>query len=183
MSTILKPENHLHTTESRWFAVYTRFKREKVVRDELIEKGIEVFLPIQKLLRQYGRKRKWVELPLFNSYVFVKITKKEYVPVLSTDGVVKFVRFSENLISIPELEIQLLKRIIGANIPIKVEESEFKEGEVVEIIAGNLAGMKGTLIEVQGKNKVSIELDHLGYTLKLEMPSSSLRRQVFMMEK
>ena len=46
----------------------------------------------------------------------------------------------------------------------------------VEIIAGNLSGMKGELIEVQGKNKVLIELSHLGYTLKIELPPSYLRR-------
>ena len=36
--------------------------------------------------------------------------------------------------------------------------------------------MKGELIEVQGKNKVLIELSHLGYTLKIELPDSYLRR-------
>ncbi|MDB4414899.1 UpxY family transcription antiterminator [bacterium] len=176
MNTTLNPENHLHRTEARWFAVYTRYKREKVVYNELTRKGIKVFLPLQKILRQYGRKKRWVELPLFNCYVFVKITKANYVPVLSVEGVTKFIRFSQNLISIPESEIQMIKRIIGSELLIEAEEGIFNSGDKVEIIAGNLAGMKGELIEVQGKNKVLIELSHLGYTLKIELPSSYLRR-------
>ncbi|MFK8009465.1 MAG: UpxY family transcription antiterminator [Saprospiraceae bacterium] len=176
MNTTSNPENHLHETETRWFAVYTRYKREKVVYDELTRKGIEVFLPLQKILRQYGRKKRWVELPLFNCYVFVKITKANYVPVLSVEGVTKFIRFSQNLISIPQEEIQMIKRIIGSEALIEAEEGFYQSGDEVEIIAGNLSGMKGELIDVQGKNKVLIELSHLGYTLKIELPSSYLKR-------
>ena len=176
-------ENHLHNTEPRWFAVYTRFKREKVVWSELKEKGIEGFLPIQKLLRQYGRKRRWVELPLFSCYVFVKITKKEYVSVLSTQGVVRFIHFSRNIISIPESEIQLIKRILKMENLIEVEQHKFQVGEAVEIIAGSLLGMKGKLLEIQGKNKVLIELVHLGYTLKMDLPKSILKRIEFISHK
>ena len=96
----------------------------------------------------------------------MKITKANYVPVLSTEGVVKFIRFSQNLISIPQNEIQMIQRIIGSELLIEVEEGTFESGDEVEIIAGNLAGMKGELIEVHGKNKVLIELFHLGYYSK-----------------
>ena len=45
-----QPENHLHQTQSRWFAVYTRFKREKMVTRELTQKGIEVFFTCTKII-------------------------------------------------------------------------------------------------------------------------------------
>lgn len=176
MNSTLNPENHLHPTEARWFAIYTRYKREKVVRDELQRKGIEVFLPLQKMLRQYGTKKRWVELPLFNCYIFVRITKPDYVSVLSVEGVTKFIRFSENIISIPNDEIQMIQRIIGNEILVEVEEGTFITGDQVEIISGSLAGMKGKLIDTQGKSKVLIELSRLGYTLKIELPISYLRR-------
>lgn len=176
MNTTSSPENHLHTTDAKWFAVYTRYKREKVVVSELRRKGIEVFLPVQKLLRQYGRKKRWVELPLFSCYVFVRITKSEYVPVLEVENVVRFIQFSRNLIAIPDREMELIQRIIGENLPIEAEEGLLQQGDEVEIVIGRLAGVQGKLIEIQGKNKVSIELANLGYTLKLEMPSTYLRR-------
>ena len=81
-TTALQYENHLDTSEARWFAVYARYKREKVVAQRLQEKGIECYLPLQRLTRYYTRKVKQVELPLISGYLFTKITKKEYVPVL-----------------------------------------------------------------------------------------------------
>ena len=176
IDTISKTENHLHPTEARWFAIYTRFKREKTVLRELTQRGIEAYLPLQKFLRQYGRKKKWVELPLFSCYVFVKITKEEYVPVLSTEGVVRFISFSQNIISIPESEIQTIKRIVQTDIPIEIQQRNFEHGDVVEIISGSLTGMRGILSELHGKNKVLIELAHLGYTLKLEIPAAMVRK-------
>ena len=115
-------------------------------------------------------------MPLISCYLFVKITKHEYVPVLSTEGVVRFIQFSNNLISIPEHEIQLIQRVIGYDLPIEIEQKLIREGDQVEIISGSLAGMTGTLLEEQSKNKVLINLKHLGYTLKIELPISYLKK-------
>ena len=109
-------EDHLHEQEPRWFAVYTRYKREKLVAKRLREKGIEVYLPLQHFTRKYTRKVKEVSLPLISCYVFTRIVKKEYVPVLETPDVVQFVRIAKNLISIPPHEIQILQRVVGEQI-------------------------------------------------------------------
>lgn len=68
-------ENHLHPIESRWFAVYTRSKSEKVVKRLLDQKNIENYLPLQKVTRRYTRKIKSYEIPLISCYIFVKIAK------------------------------------------------------------------------------------------------------------
>ena len=52
------PENHLDTTEAKWFAVYTKYKREKVILKDLHRQGIQAYLPIQKLVRVYASKKK-----------------------------------------------------------------------------------------------------------------------------
>ena len=67
-------ENHLDVTIPRWFAIYTRFKREKVVLEELKRKGIEAYLPLQKKVRIYGKRKRISELPLFNCYLFVTVS-------------------------------------------------------------------------------------------------------------
>ena len=58
-----KPINDLHPTEIRWFAVHTRNKSEKFVKRMLEKKEIETYLPLQKIMRQYGRVRRLVERP------------------------------------------------------------------------------------------------------------------------
>ena len=175
-TTAPQPENHLHATEARWFAVYARYKREKLVAQRLQEKGIECYLPLQRLTRYYTRKVKQVELPLISGYLFTRITRPEYVPVLETQDVVQFVRFSRNLISIPEREINIIRRVVGEDIEIEVEPNGFHPGDAVEIIGGQLTGLKGTLLERRSDKNFVIELESLGYNLLMQVDPSLLRR-------
>lgn len=169
-------ENHLDDREPRWFAVYTKYKREKIVHKMLESKGIQSYLPLQKVSRRYTRKIKILELPLINCYLFVKITKQEYVPVLETEHVVKFIQFSRNLISIPESEIEIIKRVVGEEIEVEVQPKQFIEGDEVEIVTGNLIGLKGQLVAIQGKHQLVVDLDNMGYSLRLNLDPSLLRK-------
>ena len=175
-TTAPQHENHLHNREARWFAVYARYKREKQVARRLEEKGIECYLPLQQLTRHYTRKVKKVELPLISGYLFTRITKGEYVPVLETQDVVQFVRFSRNLISIPEREIDIIRRVVGENVEIEVEPGTFHPGDEVEIIGGQLTGLKGTLLERRSDKNFVVELTSLGYSLLMQVEPALLRR-------
>ena len=115
----------LHTSEPRWFAVYTKYKREKLVSKYLVDKGIVSYLPLQKVTRMYTRKIKKVELPLINCYIFVCITREQYVRVLETPDVVHFVKIAKDLISIPEKEIDILRKDISSHI-VKLKKAEYK---------------------------------------------------------
>jgi transcription antitermination factor NusG len=171
-----EPENHLHSTEARWFAVYTRYKREKVVAGWLEEQGIEQYLPLQRLKRYYTSKIKKVELPLISCYIFVKITKLQYVPVLETPEVVRFVHFRRNLIAIPDAEIEIMRRIVGdSSIEVVAAPSSFHPGAEVEIIGGQLTGLKGILLEQRSDKNFVIELESLGYSLHMQVDPALLR--------
>ena len=170
-------ENHLDEQEARWFAVYTRYKREKQVLKRLTEKGITTYLPIQRVKRYYTRKVKQVELPLISCYLFTKITKPEYIPVLDTPDVVKFVRFSKNLISIPEREIKLIQRVVGEDVEVEMEPRQhMRKGDEVEIIGGRLTGLKGTLANLDGQKHFVIELENLGYAMRMQVDPQYLRK-------
>lgn len=169
-------ENHLHEREARWFAIYTRFKREKLVLRQLAAKGVKTYLPLQSFTRRYTRKVKQVELPLINGYVFVKITRPEYLPVLETPDVVHFVRFARNLISIPEAEINLIRRIMGEGVEVEVTHDSFHLGDEVEVIAGRLTGLKGRLVRKENEKNLLIELETLGCGLCLYVEPEYLRR-------
>ncbi len=164
-------ENHLTESNPKWFAVRTRYKREKLVLRALQSKGIEVYLPLNRVTRRWTRKTRVVDLPLINCYVFVRILKKDYVPVLDTENVVDFVRFSKNLISIPDNEIHLMKRIVGEAENIEVEETILEEGDQVVVIYGNLTGLEGTLVERGSKKRLKVRLEMLGHSLLMDMSS------------
>jgi len=169
-------ENHLSTTEARWFAIYTGFRKEKYVQQELRKKGVETYVPIMTHTRQYVRKVKTVELPLISCYVFVKITKLKYVPVLETEYVHSFVKFSKNLISIPEREMELMRLIVGEKLAIKAEPMRWERGERVQVMGGTLTGLQGKLVRRNNKKEFVIELENVGYALQLSVPPHLLRK-------
>ncbi len=169
-------ENHLDNEKAKWFAVYTHFKREKIALKYLQRKGICAYLPTQKKVRQYTRKIRTVELPLISCYIFVKITKQEYVKVLETEHILNFVKFSKNLISIPEKEIELMKWVLGEGIEVNINKISLHAGDQVEIISGNLTGLTGLLLQTQNKNQVLVDLNFIGYTLAITIDARLLRK-------
>lgn len=161
--------------ELKWYAVYTKYKREKLIHRRLKEKGIETYLPLQQFTRHYKRKKRVVELPLISCYLFTKITRKEEVPVLETPDVVQFVKFNNKLAAIPEEEIRLMKRIVGEEVELEVEPAGLRRGDVVEIIGGNLTGVRGILLQKQSKKNFLVELTHTGYALCMQIDPALLR--------
>lgn len=171
------PENHLDSAEAKWFAVYTKYKREKVILKDLNRKGIQAYLPIQKLTRIYASKKKKVEMPLISCYIFVKITKPDYLHVLQTESVVNFVRIAKNLISIPEREIEIMRQVVGEGIQITAEPSSaLNRGDKVAIVGGNLTGLTGTLVDNHGEKEVIINLESMGYSLRMTLDARYLRK-------
>ena len=169
--------NQVHESEPRWFTVHTRSKSEKFVQRMLLKKGVHAWLPLQKLMRRYSRSTRLTEKPLINCYIFVKIVKDQYVTVLETEHVAGFVKFSKNLIAIPEAEIDLLKRItLEEGLDVKAVPGALSEGDPVEIRAGNLMGMKGRIVKTQGKHLFQVALGQLGYHLLITIDAAFLQK-------
>ena len=64
--------------KKKWHAVYVSSRTEKKITDLLNNKGIEAYVPIIKTMRQWSDRKKMVELPLLNGYVFL-VDKKEII--------------------------------------------------------------------------------------------------------
>ncbi len=160
------------TLEKQWHVCYTKSRAEKAVAKELEFMGIDHFLPIQKKLRKWSDRKKWVEMPLISGYIFVNIDRKEYDRVLSVNGIVTYVRFERQAAIIPDQQIQQLKDLLAKQeADIKIG-SGYKPGDRVEVIAGPLIGTKGNLIDVKGKKQVVINFEQIdmnfAVTVKVE---------------
>jgi transcription antitermination factor NusG len=170
MSSIEQTEIPYH-----WHAVYVHSRAEKKVHVELTIKGVESFLPLQRKLRQWSDRKKWVEIPLISGYVFVHITRKHYDLVLQTDNVMQYVRFEGKAAVIRDQDIEILKRMLGqSDLDIEITMEELQPGMQVEIIAGPMMGVKGELISFRGKNKVALRIPPLGFTVLVESPEKNL---------
>ncbi|MBO4740830.1 MAG: UpxY family transcription antiterminator, partial [Bacteroidales bacterium] len=60
-------------TDLHWVTFNTKPRAEKKVNELLIRNGFEPYLPLQRSLHKWHDRKKWVETPLFNSYIFVHI--------------------------------------------------------------------------------------------------------------
>ena len=169
------PINHLSKTESKWFAIYTKYKCEKFVAEHLAKKGIAAYVPTITKIKRYTSRVKRFDVPLINCYAFVNITRDQYVRVLETEYVMSFIKQGQNLISIPENEIQLLRRIVGEMQDVSAGNIEMLIGDEVEIIGGNLTGIRGLLIDEEGKNKFVVQLETVGFQLSMIIDKSLLR--------
>ena len=76
--------------------LYTKARHEKVVASEL-EKKVLNYLPILRERRKWSDRKKWVELPYFKSYLFVKTTNNDRISLANTPGLVKVVMFGGKL--------------------------------------------------------------------------------------
>lgn len=174
MAKVTPSINQLHENQLRWFAIYSAFKKEKFAKKLLEKKGIETYLPLQKVVRRYERKIKKLEIPLINCYLFVRITKQDYVSVLETDYISRFVKIGKDLLAIPDEEIEIMQRILGENVAVEIEQNKFYQGDNVIITKGNLIGLTGKLVAFQGKEKVVVSLNTIGYSIQIEMDKSLL---------
>lgn len=149
-----------------WYAVYTRINQEKKILTLLNEQKIECYLPLLKTLRQWSQRRKWVEEPLFRSYLFVKVSYKEFFKVLDTPGVVTYVSFGGKAQNIPDYQIENIKTFI------KQEEKEItlthniiSKGVRAEVRFGPLKGIKGEVIRICGQSRILIRIETIGCCL------------------
>ena len=135
----------------KWIAVYTKSRYEQTVVNELNKKNIEVYCPMFKEKRQWSDRKKWVDFPLFRSYVFANIEIKENIYILQTIGVSRIVKFQEKISIIPDEVIKNIKNIIHGGYKIEYADYFFK-GQEVSVISGPLKGLDGTVLDFKGKN-------------------------------
>ena len=173
----MKEENRLEKNKARWFAVYTKSRAEKKVAEQIAKYGYNVYLPLKKEVRQWKDRLKKVEVPLFNSYVFVKVDDKEYyeIPKL-INGFVKYVTIGGQRVAVREKEISAIKKMLDFSAEnIDVSNEEYKINQRVKISSGKLKGFEGKLVEFRGKAKIAIRIDSLKMNLLIEINKNSIK--------
>ena len=157
-----------------WYALYTFPRFEKKVYSRLIERRIEAYLPLQKKLRKWKDRKKWIEEPLIRSYVFVKASELEYYDILNIEGAVKYISFSGKAAIIPEWQIDALQKLSNTDYEVTISTKVFKLGSIVRIVSGILAGFDGELVNYMGKKRVVIRISQIGHNLIVTLPLADL---------
>jgi transcription antitermination factor NusG len=171
-------KNIQQNTESlNWYVLFTKPKAEKKVDLELKKHGLESFLPLIKTLRQWSDRKKWITIPLFSSYVFVKLSQENYFQALNIQGVVRFVSIEKKPVPIPESQIENIRKLIGSGYEFEMEESILAEGDDIEIDSGPLKGMKGKLVSYKGRRRVVISIESLNKSLLIDIDKKIIKKR------
>lgn len=163
-------------SKSAWLAVYTKPQFEKKVHQRFCKKEIESFLPLCKKLRIWSDRKKWIEEPLFKNYVFAKVGDGEYLNVLNTDGVVRFVGFQDGVAKIPDVQIQAIKKFLGYTSAVDIVDEKFESGDKVEIQFGSLMGLFGKIVSYKGKKRVAVRIESLGKSILVDIAKSHIQK-------
>jgi transcriptional antiterminator NusG len=140
-------------TSPRWYALRTKSRHEKLVRDQLDKQGIEPLLPTVKRLSQWKDRKKEVEEPLFSGYCFVRFAPEEKLPVQKVAGVVGIVGSGSQPEPIPEDEINALRTLMTSVLPYD-PHPYLHEGMTVEVIRGPLQGLHGILLRKDKRHRL-----------------------------
>ena len=159
-----------------WHALYVNSRSEKKVMQTLLSKSIEAYVPFVKTMRQWSDRKKMVEFPLINGYVFVNISVLEIEKTLQTKGIVNFVRQSGKIAEIREAEINRLKQFVelGYQIESEASTSDLEVGKKIKITAGPLKNIEGFIINKLNSKYLLVQLESIGKSIKVKLPEDIL---------
>ena len=143
---------------------------------ELQDAGIEYYLPLLKTRRKWSDRMKWVEMPLFRSYIFVRVNSENYTKVSAQYSVSRFVTFERRAVPIPDQQIDTIRLLLNEGVELEVISDKLSPGERVVVQAGPLLGLQGELIEYRGKRKVLVQIGEFAEGLLVTIPLELLVR-------
>src|SRR5215204_6786895 len=160
--------------EVKWFALWTRSRHEQVVREQLQQKQIDVFLPtVTKWSRWKDRKKK-IDWPLFPGYCFARFNAVERLPILKCTGVVSIISFQGEPSAIPEHEIDGIRRLIESDLAFDPCPM-IREGMMVEVVHGPLKSVIGRLVRKNEKARLVLSVDLIGQAVSVEVDAADVR--------
>ncbi len=132
-----------------WYAIWTRSHSEQLVADQLLAKGLQVFLPKISVWSRRGGVRHAIRVPMFSGYVFLNesVDKNTYLDVIKARGVVRILGDRwDSLSAISDGEIEGLQALVNSGVAI-TPHSYLREGQRVRITGGPLKGVDGILVD------------------------------------
>ena len=159
-----------------WNVIYVGSRKEKKVAQLLERDGVTYFLPLIKTKRQWSDRVKLVEVPLFNSYVFVQSDLMTRDKILQTPGVVKFLKYNSQYAQVPDEVISSLQKALAKGYTfINAEEVTAEAGQSVSIVAGPFKGFSGTVLSHSKSNYVLINLEVIDKQICVKIEKNYLK--------
>ncbi|MFH0734867.1 MAG: UpxY family transcription antiterminator [bacterium] len=161
-------------TEKKWFALYTKPKHEFKAEMQLVEMGIETYLPKITKIKQWSDRKKKIIEPLFKSYIFIFANQADRFLSVQAKGIIKVVNFNGVPATLPNWQIENLKKLLNSS-PEAFVTDLIKIGTPVKIIEGPFKGVEGIIAQCNNDEHVlGVNIDLLQRSVIVHIPSSSV---------
>lgn len=150
-----------------WYVVYTKPKWEKKVADKLNQVGIECYCPLITQVKQWSDRKKKIEVPLFNSYVFVRLADTERNSAFQVSGVVRYLFWLGKPAIVKDQEIEIIKKSLTAPNLSEISVSSIQVGDKIKLESGAFTNQNAIVKEVSN-NYYILVLETLGCVLKIK---------------
>jgi transcription antitermination factor NusG len=155
-----------------WFAIQVKPRHELATAAILRNKGYEDFVPLYRQQRLWSDRRKIVEFPLFQGYVFCKFNAESKAPIVTTPGVIRIVGNSKQPLPIDEKEILAIHSVSRAAVPAQPHPF-VKVGFRVLISSGPMAGIEGIVADFKNRS-VILSLNLLQKSISVDVGDCAL---------
>ena len=156
-----------------WYAIQTRSRHEKVVRDQLDAKSITHLLPLWRKRSIWKDRVKFVDVPLFSGYLFGYFALQDRIAVLETVGVARLVGINGKAVPIPDEQIAAVRTLMEHRLPCS-PHPYLVEGMRVRIKRGLLAGTDGILIAKKQRHRLVISVDIIHQAVAVDVDSAEV---------
>lgn len=161
---------------AHWYAIWTRSRHEKIVRDQLTRKHVEVFLPTIGRWSHWKDRKKKIDWPLFPGYCFARFVpdNQHRLDVLKCDGVVSIISNDGQPSPIPDIEIESIRTLVESELaydPVPL----IKEGDLVKVTHGPLRGVVGRLVRKGSRARLILSVELIGRAVSVEVDASDVR--------
>jgi transcription antitermination factor NusG len=152
-----------------------KHQHERKAATHLQRKGVDVFLPEQKVPRVWKDRRKFLSLPLFPGYLFLRSDLRNKIEILNTPGIFFLVENAGKSCAIPDHEIDSIRRLACSGLPAR-EHLFVTAGDRVRVRSGPLSGVVGILTYVKNQYRVVLTVELLQKALSIEVEAANVER-------
>jgi transcriptional antiterminator NusG len=147
--------------EPRWYALKTRSRHEKRVRDQLVQRDIDTFLPVCDEWRQWKDRKKKVELPLFPGYCFARFPLVERLRVLNVLGVAELVSINGRPEPIREDELSAIQQLVSTKLhydphPFLVRGKLLRKDRVTRLVLAVTLVKQSAVVEIHPADVIPV---------------------------
>jgi len=154
------------SSPGRWWVAYTKAKAEKALARHLRGRQVAHYLPLESNSWRKNGRSFTSFLPLFPGYLFLYGDHASRLAALESNVV-------SRILDVPEQrrllnDLRRVDRMLSAEVPLERAEL-LMPGQSVEIIAGPLSGLQGTLIRHGGQMRLVVEVNFLRQAVSAEV--------------